>query len=214
LGCQAARPARMPLLRLRTVGNDREVAPRHRSSPPTFLGSQSRAPSNESFGDASGWPRPGSFASMGAADEEHNRRLLRARDAIDLAYAVPLDVPALAAVACMSPAHFIRCFKVTFGETPHRYLQRRRIERAMERLRRSDRTVSEVCIGVGWTSFATFSRTFREIVGCSPSEYRDARPLAGDGHVPTCFVKSWTRPAESSSSGTACPGDAVVASIS
>jgi transcriptional regulator GlxA family with amidase domain len=151
---------------------------------------------------------------VSAADEELNRRLLRARDAIDVAYAEPLDVPALAAVACMSQAHFIRSFKVTFGETPYRYLQRRRIERAMERLRRTDRSVSQVCIEVGWSSFATFSRTFREIVGCSPSEYRDAPPLTGEGQVPTCFVKSWTRPATSSSSGTAGRGDVVVASIS
>lgn len=145
---------------------------------------------------------------MGEVEEEQNRRLLRARDQIDLDYRERLDVAALAAVACMSPAHFIRSFKTAFGETPHRYLQRRRIERAMERLRRTDRTVSEVCVEVGWTSFATFSRTFREIVGCSPSEYRDAPRVAGDGRVPTCFVKSWTRPAGSSSSGTARPNDA------
>ncbi len=145
---------------------------------------------------------------MGAQEEEQNRRLLRARDHIDLHYREPLDVGVLASVAHMSPAHFSRSFKATFGETPHRYLQRRRIERAMERLRRTDRSVSEVCIEVGWTSFATFSRTFREIVGCSPSEYRDGPPVAGDGSVPTCFVKSWTRPAGSSSFGTAGPGGA------
>jgi AraC-like DNA-binding protein len=140
---------------------------------------------------------------VGTAEEHQNRLLLRARDRIDLHYREPLDVAALAAVACMSPAHFIRSFKVAFGETPHRYLQRRRIERAMERLRRTDRTVSEVCVEVGWSSFATFSRTFREVVGCSPSEYRTAVMVTDDGQVPTCFVKSWTRPATSSSSGTA-----------
>ena len=140
---------------------------------------------------------------MGATEEEQNRRLLRARDRIDISYREPLDVGALAAVACMSPAHFTRSFKTAFGETPHRYLQRRRIERAMEHLRRSERSVSEVCVDVGWSSFATFSRTFREIVGCSPSEYRGAQPLGGDGRVPTCFVTSWTRPAGSSSFGTA-----------
>lgn len=143
---------------------------------------------------------------VGAADEDQNRRLLRARDHIDVHYRAPLDVPSLAAVACMSPAHFIRSFKAAFGETPHRYLQRRRIERAMEQLRRTDRTVSEVCVDVGWSSFATFSRTFREVVGCSPSEYRHAPPVTGDERVPTCFVKSWTRPARSSSFGKA--GDA------
>lgn len=140
---------------------------------------------------------------MGAAEEDQNRRLLRARDQIDLHYREPLDVPALAAVAFMSPAHFTRSFKAVFGETPHCYLQRRRIERAMELLRRTDRSVSDISIEVGWNSFATFSRTFREIVGCSPSDYRERPPVVGDGRVPTCFVKAWTRPAGSSSSGTA-----------
>lgn len=142
---------------------------------------------------------------MGVAEEQQNRLLLRARDRIDLDYRAPLDIAALAAVACMSQAHFIRSFKAAFGETPHRYLQRRRIERAMERLRRTDRTVSDVCVEVGWSSFATFSRTFREVVGCSPSEYQARAALADEGQVSTCFVKSWTRPATSSSSGTA-PG--------
>ena len=140
---------------------------------------------------------------MTTAEERQNRLLLRARDRIDRHYREPLDVAALAAVACMSPAHFIRSFKTAFGETPHRYLQRRRIERAMEQLRRTDRTVSEVCVEVGWSSFATFSRTFREIVGCSPSEYRAGAPDRDEGQVPTHFVKSWTRPASSSSFGTA-----------
>jgi AraC-like DNA-binding protein len=124
--------------------------------------------------------------------------MLRARDAIDRRYARPLDVPALARVAIVSEAHFIRQFKATFGETPHRYLQRRRIERAMALLRGSERSVSEICLEVGFTSFATFSRTFREIVGTSPSAFRTDAPPAHD--VPTCFTKAWTRP---SSFGTA-----------
>jgi AraC-like DNA-binding protein len=145
---------------------------------------------------------------VGAAEEDSNRRLLRARDRIDLHYREPLDVAALAEVALMSPAHFTRSFKAAFGETPHRYLQRRRIERAMEQLRRTNRSVSDVCVDVGWSSFATFSRTFRAVVGCSPSAYRASPPVAGDGSVPTCFVKAWTRPAASSSSGTAASTDA------
>jgi AraC-like DNA-binding protein len=65
------------------------------------------------------------------AAEETNRRMLRARDAMDRAYAQPLDVPALARIAHVSEAHFTRTFRATFGETPHRYLQRRRVERAI-----------------------------------------------------------------------------------
>ena len=100
---------------------------------------------------------------MSRAVEEQNRRLLRARDAMDRAYAEPLDVPALARIAHMSDAHFIRTFRATFGETPHRYLQRRRVERAMFLLRRTEDSVTEICLDVGFISLGTFSRTFREI---------------------------------------------------
>src|ERR671930_837094 len=102
---------------------------------------------------------------MNRAVEEQNRRLLRARDAMDRTYAEPLDVPALARIACVSEAHFIRTFGATFGETPHRYLQRRRAERAMWLLRETDRSVTEICLEVGFTSLGSFSRTFCEIVG-------------------------------------------------
>ena len=64
---------------------------------------------------------------MSRAVEESNRRLLRARDAMDGSYARPLDIRALARIAHVSEAHFIRTFRATFGETPHRYLQRRRV---------------------------------------------------------------------------------------
>jgi AraC-like DNA-binding protein len=133
---------------------------------------------------------------MSRAVEERNRRMLRARDAMDRAYAQPLDVPALARIAYVSPAHFSRQFRATFGETPHRYLQRRRTERAMELLRETDRPVTEICLDVGFQSLGTFSRTFSAIVGESPTAYR-AR-FAGPGaalRVPACWAMAWTRPA-------------------
>jgi transcriptional regulator GlxA family with amidase domain len=128
--------------------------------------------------------------------EDRNRRMLRARDTMDRAFAQPLDVPSLARVAHVSPAHFSRQFRATFGESPHRYLQRRRVERAMELLRATDRPVTEVCFDVGFGSLGTFSRTFRAIVGESPSSYR-AR-FAGQGaalRVPACWAMAWLRPA-------------------
>ncbi len=126
-----------------------------------------------------------------AAVEDRNRRLLRSRDAMDRDFAEPLDVPDLARIAFMSPAHFSRRFRATFGETPHRYLQRRRIERACAMLRDGDRTVTEIALAVGFDSFGTFSRTFSSIIGRSPSRFREeSQPL----HAPVCFVKSWTRP--------------------
>ena len=127
------------------------------------------------------------------AREDVNRRMLRARDLMDHAYAEPLDVPSLARAAHVSASHFARTFRETFGETPHRYLQRRRAERAMYLLRETAEPVTAVCHQVGFTSLGTFSRTFREIVGCSPSEYRERTPPHPPA-VPGCFSRSWTRP--------------------
>src|SRR4051794_30438633 len=110
---------------------------------------------------------------------------------MDRAYADPLAVRTVAAVAHVSEAHFIRSFRAVFGETPHRYLQRRRVERSMFLLRETDRSVTDVCFDVGFTSLGTFSRTFREIVGETPSAYR-----AGNGPIvaPNCIVMASTRP--------------------
>jgi AraC-like DNA-binding protein len=129
--------------------------------------------------------------AMSRATEEQNRRLLRTRDAMDRTYAEPLDIATLARLAHVSEAHFIRTFRATFGETPHRYLQRRRVERAMFLLRSTDRSVTEVCLDVGFTSLGTFSRTFRDIVGEPPSAYRRRGRLAP---VPSCFSMAYTRP--------------------
>jgi AraC-like DNA-binding protein len=123
--------------------------------------------------------------------EDLNRRLLRARDAMDRAYAEPLDVATVAAVAHISPAHFSRSFRAVFGETPHRYLQRRRVERSMFLLRETDRSVTDICFDVGFTSLGTFSRTFKEIVGETPSGYRDGHdPFV----APNCFQMLAMRP--------------------
>jgi len=136
---------------------------------------------------------------MSRAVEDSNRRLLRARDAMDRTYAQPLDVPTLARLAHVSEAHFIRTFRATFGETPHRYLQRRRVERAMFMLRETDRSITDICLDVGFNSLGTFSRTFTEIVGEAPTEYR----ARGDVFLaPTCYTMSWMRP---SSFGEAVP---------
>jgi transcriptional regulator GlxA family with amidase domain len=128
---------------------------------------------------------------MSRSVEARNRRMLRARDAMDRTFAQPLCIPRLARLADVSPAHFIRTFRATFGETPHRYLQRRRVERSMFLLRETDRSVTDVCFNVGFTSLGTFSRTFREIVGETPSGYRRGH---GPIVVPTCVQMANTRP--------------------
>jgi AraC-like DNA-binding protein len=122
--------------------------------------------------------------------------MLRARDTMDRAFAQPLDVPSLARVAYVSPAYFSRQFRETFGETPHRYLQRRRVERAMELLRETERPVTEICLDVGFNSLGTFSRTFRDVVGESPTSYRSRFADGGRAlRVPACWAMAWMRPA-------------------
>ena len=137
------------------------------------------------------------------AVEEVNRRMLRARDVMDRDYAEPLDVPALARIAHVSPRHFGRTFVATFGETPHRYLQRRRVERAMFLLRSCDRSITEICVEVGFTSLGTFSRTFRARVGQTPTAYRRGHgPVVAPPCVQLAAFRPCRRPGqELSSSG-------------
>jgi AraC-like DNA-binding protein len=120
-------------------------------------------------------------------------RLRRARDLIDRAYDRPLDVPALARSAGMSDGHFSRSFKAAFGESPYHYLMTRRIERAKALLRRGDLSVTEVCMEVGCTSLGSFSSRFRELVGESPSSYRNRSHDASAG-IPPCVAKIFLRP--------------------
>ncbi|MDX2395291.1 helix-turn-helix transcriptional regulator [Streptomyces sp. DK15] len=120
-------------------------------------------------------------------------RLRRARDAMDRDYAQPLDVPALARVALMSPGHFSRSFRAAYGETPYGYLMTRRIERAKALLRRGDLSVTEVCFEVGCTSLGSFSSRFTELVGETPSAYRVRSHEAGAA-IPACVAKVATRP--------------------
>ena len=120
--------------------------------------------------------------------------LRRARDLIDRGYAQPLDVPAMAQAALMSPGHFSRRFRAAYGETPYSYLMTRRIERAMALLRRGELSVTDVCMAVGCTSLGSFSSRFTELVGESPSAYR-ARDHTALIPVPACWAKVVTRPA-------------------
>lgn len=121
---------------------------------------------------------------------------------MDRDYAEPLDVPALARDALMSPGHFSRSFRAAFGETPYSYLMTRRIERAKALLRRGDLSVTEVCFTVGCTSLGTFSTRFTELVGESPSSYR-ARDHDQDAGLPACVAKIHTRPIRNREAGDA-----------
>ena len=120
-------------------------------------------------------------------------RLRQARDRMDRDYAQPLDVPALARAAYMSPAHFSRQFRAAYGETPYSYLMTRRIERAKALLRRGDLSVTDVCFEVGCSSLGTFSTRFTELVGVPPSTYRGQTAVAA-AEMPSCVTKQVTRP--------------------
>src|SRR5882724_2685977 len=130
---------------------------------------------------------------MTSADLEELRRLRRARDLMDREYSRPLDVPALARAAFMSPGHFSRRFREAYGETPYAHLMTRRIERAKALLRRGDISVTDVCMAVGCTSLGSFSARFTELVGETPTAYR-ARDHGGLAAVPACVAKVRTRP--------------------
>jgi transcriptional regulator GlxA family with amidase domain len=137
-------------------------------------------------------PGSGTFVGMTPEDLADLARLRRARDLMDRDYAEPLDVPAMARTALMSPAHFSRKFRAAYGETPYSYLMTRRIERAKALLRQGV-SVTDTCMAVGCTSLGSFSSRFTEIVGETPSQYRagDHRHLEA---LPACVTKVVSRP--------------------
>lgn len=124
---------------------------------------------------------------------ENLAHLRRARDLIDRDYAKPLDVPTMAQKALMSPSHFSRQFRAAYGETPYSYLMTRRIERAMALLREG-MSVTDACMAVGCTSLGSFSSSFAEIVGETPTEYRRQQHDAVRA-MPSRMAMERTRPA-------------------
>lgn len=117
----------------------------------------------------------------------------RVRDRIDREFARPLNVEDLARGAHMSAGHLSREFRRVYGEPPYSYLMTRRIERAMTLLRRGDLSITEICFAVGFSSLGTFSSRFSELVGVSPSIYREDPSRSVDG-IPPCLAKQVTRP--------------------
>ena len=123
------------------------------------------------------------------------RHLLRAKDLADARYFDPLSVGDLAAAAGLSPAHFSRRFKRTFGESPHQYLLTRRLERAADLLRTTDWPVTQICFAVGSQSLGSFTTSFRRVFGQSPAAYRDSFPPAERYvRIPRCVAIAYGRP--------------------
>lgn len=128
-----------------------------------------------------------------ATDRTDITVMRRVRDRIDREFAQPLNVEDLARGVHMSAGHLSREFRRIYGEPPYSYLMTRRIERAMTLLRRGDLSVTEICFAVGFSSLGTFSSRFSELVGVSPSSYRDDPSRSVEG-IPACLAKQVTRP--------------------
>lgn len=123
------------------------------------------------------------------------RHLLRAKDLADTRYFEPLTVADLAAALEMSPPHFSRRFRQTFGETPHQYLLTRRLERAAALLRTSDWSVARICFAVGWNSVGSFTTSFHRMFGQTPTAYRTSFPPADSWlRIPRCVARAYGRP--------------------
>ena len=128
------------------------------------------------------------MTAAGGGSSDLTVHLRRARDHVDRHFADDLDLDRLARVAGVSNYHIVRCFEAAYGETPIRYLTRRRIERAQDLLRSANLTVTEVCTAVGYASLGSFSTRFRALTGESPVAYRDRWAARGGAHVPGCFL--------------------------
>lgn len=128
-------------------------------------------------------------------EEETFARLCRSRDFLAASINQPVRLDDAASVACLSPFHYHRMFARAFGETPHEFLRRQRIERAKQLLARDHLPVTEVCLSVGFESLGSFSTLFRSLVGQSPAQYRRAirrifpvPALAVCRFIPTCYL--------------------------
>jgi transcriptional regulator GlxA family with amidase domain len=132
---------------------------------------------------------------MQAQDPQLLRRLLRAKDRMDAASHEAWPVRRLARVSGVSEAHFARSFKEAFGIPPHRYLLTRRLERAMALLRDTDLTITEIAFEAGWSSLGAFGRTFCDVAGESPGEFRARQKAASHQRgAPPCFLSAANRP--------------------
>lgn len=130
---------------------------------------------------------------MDGADQRSIITIRRVRDRIDREFNQPLNVEDLARGALMSAGYLSREFRRIYGESPYSYLMTRRIERAMTLLRRGDLSVTEICFAVGFSSLGTFSSRFSQLVGVSPSAYREDPSRSVEG-IPACLAKQITRP--------------------
>jgi AraC-like DNA-binding protein len=124
-------------------------------------------------------------------DEVTFARLCRARDYLGDCYSERVTLENTARKACLSRFHFNRLFAGAFGETPHEFVTRRRIEEAKKLLLRDTESVTDICFAVGYESLGSFSTRFRSLTGLSPASFRREARLAFGGfasHWPLYFI--------------------------
>ena len=114
------------------------------------------------------------------AARQHERALAAAQ-CIERRAAEALSLEDVAASVGLSSFHLMRVFRASTGITPHQYLMRARLLRAMALLRDTARPITDIAYDAGWSDLSNFTRTFRRDVGCSPGEFRrgDRKLLAG-----------------------------------
>lgn len=100
-------------------------------------------------------------------------RLRRVTDYIDANLPGSLSLDELSALAHMSRFHFARLFKKSTGVSPHRFVVRRRIDRAQALVEARTLSISAIAASVGFHSLSHFSKTFHRLTGCAPTVYRD-----------------------------------------
>lgn len=127
-----------------------------------------------------------SVAQFAPIGESVARRLLRVKDVLDADYARSWNSAQLARIALLSPTHLRRTFRAAFGQSPHAYLSRRRIERACHLLRSTPLSVTQIAHDVAYASLGTFTRTFLGAVGETPTQYRGRGPSPA---IPSCFIR-------------------------
>ena len=99
-------------------------------------------------------------------------RLRRIKEFVDAKMEDELTLREMAQSVELSRAHFARMFRKSTGESPHQFVLRQRIERAMTMLRSDDARVLDVAVACGFKTQQHFARVFRHVCGVSPTEYR------------------------------------------
>ena len=100
------------------------------------------------------------------------RQMRRVLDYIDAQLTDELGLVELAAIAGLSPHHFVEAFKISVGKPPHRFVMERRVQRALELLRDDDRTIAEIAHAAGFSSQSHLTVNFRRVAGLTPGRFR------------------------------------------